>query len=85
MPTQGEITVPMLAKLLGVSRITVYRRVKRGEIAARKVGKTYIITDQTVREILGGEISNRTKTQIDTAVRKVVSEYGDVLKQLGRE
>ena len=85
MPTVGDITVPMLAKILGVSRITIYRHVKKGDIPARKVGKTYIITDQTVKDILGKKTSDRTKTQIEAAVEKTVADYGDLLKQLGSE
>jgi len=81
----GEITIPMLAKLLGVSRITVYKRVKRGDIPARKIGKMYVITDRTVMDLLGKGVSSRTRQQIETAVRKTVSDYGDLLKRLGSE
>jgi excisionase family DNA binding protein len=75
----------MLARLLGVSRITVYKRVKRGEIPATRVGRMYVINDRTVRDIIGGEVSSLTKQQIDSAVHKTMSEYGDLLKQLGSE
>jgi excisionase family DNA binding protein len=75
----------MLAKLLGVSRITVYKRVKRGDIPARKIGKMYVITDRTVMDLLGKGVSSRTRQQIETAVRKTVSDYGDLLKRLGSE
>jgi len=81
----GEITIPMLAKLLGVSRITVYKRVKRGDIPARKIGKMYVITDRTVMDLLGKGVSSRTRQQIENAVRKTVSDYGDLLKRLGSE
>lgn len=37
------ISIPQLAKELGVSRITIYKRVKQGLIAARKVGRNYVI------------------------------------------
>ena len=39
------ITIPELAKLLGVSRIAIYKRVKKGQIPATKIGRTYVITD----------------------------------------
>ena len=80
-----EITIPALANLLGVTRVTIYRRVKRGDIPARKIGKMYVITDAVVQEILGKQTSDRTKRQIDTAVRKTVSDYGKLLKELGKE
>ena len=85
MPAQDELTISMLAKRLGVSRTVVWRRVKRGEIAARMVGKTYVITDPTVREMLDGKLNDQAKKQIEAAVLKTISEYGDVLKKLGRE
>jgi len=33
------ITIPELAKILGVSRIAIYNRVKKGEIPATKAGE----------------------------------------------
>lgn len=85
MPKEKYITVPELAKLLGVSRITIYNRVKKGQIPATKVGKTYVITDETVANILGKKMTGKEKQQIDAAVRKTVREYGEVLKKLGKE
>ncbi|MBN1270109.1 MAG: helix-turn-helix domain-containing protein [Kiritimatiellae bacterium] len=79
------VTIPELAALLGVSRITIYNRVKKGQIPATKVGKTYIITDKTVADVLGGKLTDRGKARIDAAVRKTVREYGELLKKLGRE
>jgi len=37
-------SVPELAKILGVSRQEIVRRIWRGFIKAEKVGKQYIIT-----------------------------------------
>ena len=85
MPGKEYITIPELARLLGVSRITIYNRVKKGQILAKKIGRTYIITDETIREILGKKITTREKKRIDASVRKTVREYGEVLKMLGRE
>jgi excisionase family DNA binding protein len=79
------ITIPELAKLLGVSRIAIYKRVKKGQIPARKIGRTYVITDQTIANILGKKVTRKGKERIDAAVRKTVREYGEVLKQLGKE
>ncbi|MDP2983763.1 MAG: helix-turn-helix domain-containing protein [Candidatus Latescibacter sp.] len=85
MPTKEYITIPELAKLLGVSRITIYNRVKKGEILAEKIGRIYIITDETIREILGKKVTTKEKKRIEASVRRTVREYGDVLKKLGRE
>jgi excisionase family DNA binding protein len=85
MVKEKYLTVPELAKLLGVSRIAIYNRVKKGEIPATKIGKTYVITDQMIANILGKEVTKEGKERIDAAVRKTVQEYGEVLKQLGKE
>lgn len=85
MDANKYITIPMLAELLGVSRIAIYKRVKKGEIPAIKIGRTYVITDQTVSKILGTKITPKGKKRIDDALRRTVREYGEVLKKLGRE
>ena len=78
-------TIPELAELLGVSRIAIYNRVRKGQIPATKIGRTYVITNQTITNILGGVVNKSGKKRIDAAVRKTVREYGQVLKKLGRE
>jgi excisionase family DNA binding protein len=85
MTNEKYITIPELAKLLGVSRIAIYNRVKKGQIPATRIGRTYVITDQTIANILGKEVSKTQKQRIDAAVRKTVQEYGEVLKLLGKE
>ena len=85
MTTEKYITIPKLAELLGISRIAVFKRVKKGQIPATKIGKTYIITDQTVMQVLGKETTDKGKKRIDDAVRKTILEYGDVLAKLSKE
>ena len=85
MADEKYLTIPELAKLLGVSRIAIYNRVKKGQIPATRIGRTYVIKDQTISNILGNKVTRRGKQRIDAAVRKTVQEYGEVLKQLGKE
>jgi excisionase family DNA binding protein len=85
MADKKYITIPELAKLLGVSRIAIYNRVKKGQIPATKIGRTYVITDRTITDILAKEVTTKGKKRIDAAVQKTVREYGDVLKQLSKE
>ena len=85
MADKKYVTIPELAKLLGVSRIAVYNRVKKGQIPAIKIGRTYVITDRTVTDILGKEVTKKGKERINAAVQKTVRQYGDVLKQLSKE
>ncbi len=80
------ISLPELAKILGISRIAVYKKVKKGEIKAVKIGGNYAVP---MGRILGaGEgltLPTAEKKEIEKAVKKTVSEYGEVLKKLGRE
>jgi excisionase family DNA binding protein len=85
MVNEKYVTIPELAKLLGVSRIAIYKRVKKGQIPATKIGRTYVITDRTIADILGKKVTEKGKKRIDAAVRKTVREYGEVLRQLGKE
>jgi len=85
MVEQKYITIPQLAKLLGLSRIEVYRKVRKGQIPAIRIGRNYAISDRDVARILGEEISNEDKDQIEEAVKKVVKDYGEVLKRLSKE
>jgi len=85
MAIEKYITIPELAKFLGVSRIAIYNRVKKGQIPATKIGRTYVITDQTIADILGKQLTGRGKKRIDAAIHKTVQEYGEVLKQLAKE
>jgi excisionase family DNA binding protein len=85
MVTDNAVTIPQLAKMLGLSRIAVYKKVKAGQIPATKVGRFYVISDRTVNEVLNKTLHARDKQRVDRAVKKVVRDYGDVLKRLARE
>jgi excisionase family DNA binding protein len=78
------ISVAEAAKLLGISRMQVVRKIQKGEIKARRVGRAYAID----RDQLGGifrRISEKERKQVDKAVEKVLSKYGDVIRKLGAE
>ena len=85
MVNEKYITIPQLAKLLGLSRIEVYRRVRKGQIKAEQIGRMYVIKDKEVAHILGKKPTAKDKGQIEKAVKKAVKEYGDVLRKLGEE
>jgi excisionase family DNA binding protein len=72
------------AKILGVSRVTLFNRIKSGEIEATKVGRNYIIPRDEIMNIAKkkGELSDKKMTEIDKGVDRVVSQYGETLKLL---
>ncbi len=47
-------SVPEVAKMLGVSRQEIVRRIWRGFINAEKVGRDYIITKREVEKLKKG-------------------------------
>ena len=74
-----------VARLLGISRIAVFKKIKSGEIRARRVGRSFVVAKSDLPEVLGDVLGNSRKSLIEKAVRKTVKEYGQTLKLLGRE
>ncbi|MFO8052834.1 MAG: helix-turn-helix domain-containing protein [Candidatus Omnitrophota bacterium] len=85
MKDKEYYTIPELAEILGISRIAAYKKVKKGQIKAKKVGKIYAIPKKYVASVLGKELSEIEKKEIEKAVKKTVKEYGEALKLLGKE
>lgn len=83
------ISVAELAKMLGISRIAVFNKIKKGQIPAEKIGRSYAISMEHVNEIISGAnlnvLTKDKKEEIKKAVEKVVKEYGETLKLLGKE
>jgi len=85
MKNQEFITTAELAKILGISRIAVFKRIKRGQVKAIRVGKNFVIPKDSLPEVLGRVLSEKNKREIETAVKKTVKEYGQTLRLLGNE
>jgi len=85
MKSKKYLTIPEVAKLLGVSRIAIYNKVKKGKIKATKIGRNYAISKKYIYNILKDSLDETKKKEITDAVKRTVDEYGEVLKLLGRE
>ncbi len=85
MKKQDYLTIPQAAKLLGISRIAVYKKVKSGQIKARKVGRNYLIQQSITGGSTGRPLSANEKRRVDDVIRRVVKEYGETLRLLGKE
>lgn len=72
------------AKILGISRMQVVRKIKSGEIKANRVGRSFVIPINELNPIFKTSSADELR-RIEKGVEKVVEEYGDVLKKLGRE
>lgn len=74
-----------VAKMLGISRIAVFKKVKKGEIPAQKVGRNFVIARRDLPTILGSVLKEASRREIERAVHKTVREYGETLRLLGKE
>lgn len=85
MGTNEYISIAQFAKALGVSRIAVYKKIKKGQIKAIRIGRSFAIPAKYLTDIAGKTLSEKAKKIIDEAVKKTFIEYGELLKLLGRE
>lgn len=83
MPTY--ISTTEAAKRLGISRIAVFKQIQQGKIVARKVGRNFAIDERLLGHNLSQPLRPKGKRSIELAVRKVVRDYGETLRLLGRE
>lgn len=74
-----------VAKLLGLSRIAVFKKVQSGVIKATKVGRTYVIAQADLPEVLQSSVSRARQREIQAVVGRVVKEYGETLRLLEQE
>lgn len=74
-----------LANLLGISRVAVFQKIKHGDIPAKKAGRNFVIAKKDIDYLLSKELTRGEKQEIDIAVDRVIEEYGETLKLLGKE
>ncbi len=84
MGNKRVMSTTELGKILGISRIAIFKKIKKGQIRAVKAGRNYAISCKDV-PILSKKTSKEKKWIIEQAVKKTVSEYGETLRLLGRE
>jgi len=78
-------SAPEVAKILGISRIAVFKKIKKGEVAAEKVGRNFVVSRNEVFKLLGTVLSDEEKERIERAVKKATTEYGKAFRLLGKE
>jgi len=85
MDKNEYLSISQFAKIIGVSRIAIYKKIKKGQIEATRIGRSFVIPKKYLTDIVGKTLSEKDKKIIDEAVKKTFKEYGEVLKLLGRE
>jgi excisionase family DNA binding protein len=84
MEEKNLISTTELAKILGISHVAVYKKIKSGKIKAEKIGRNFVIDKRDLNNILSGELTQDSREEIEEAVKKTVEEYGEALKKLGK-
>ena len=79
------LTIPQLAKTLGLTRQRVHQLVKEGKIPAEKVRNTYIIVEQEVLDILNKDITANDKAFNRKIIKKAMKQYKETFKRLAKE
>ncbi len=72
-----------LAKILNISKVAVYKKIKKGEIKATKVDGNYVINKKDLG-IFKDKLTKKEKLEIDKAINKIMKEYGETLKMLSK-
>ncbi|MFC1770356.1 helix-turn-helix domain-containing protein [Candidatus Margulisiibacteriota bacterium] len=88
MSKKDYFSIAEVAKMLGISRTAVYKKVKKGQIQAVRIGRSFAINDKVVNKIINvrvGAINKKEKRDIDKVVARAIDEYGETLKKLGSE
>lgn len=85
MANKEFVTTSELATILGISRIAVFKKIKKGQIKAIRAGKNFLIPKESIPEVLGRVLSEADKREIEAAVKKTVQEYAETLRLLGKE
>ncbi len=83
MTKQKILSTSEAAKILGVSRVTVFNRIKNGQIKAKKIGRNFIIPRSELGGFLTRKLTPEGKRKIEEAVQKTAKEYGETLRLLG--
>ena len=60
-----------VAKLLGISRIAVFKKIKSGNMKARKIGRNFAV-DRKDLDVLGTVLRDDKKQEIERTVQKTV-------------
>ena len=83
--TKEFLSIPEAARLMGITRIALYKQVTGGKVKATRVGRNFVIARKDLSIFSEGTLNEETKKQIEAGVKKVVKQYGETLRLLGNE
>lgn len=83
--TKKYYSTSEVARILHISRISVFNRIRKSKLKAEKIGRNYIVSHESLLEALGKSIGQEKKESIEKALDKALEEYEEVFRKLGRE
>jgi len=81
---ENLVSTAEAAKILGISRVAVFNRIKKGEIKAWKVGRNYVVDKRSLGTVFQ-DLTPSQKERVEAAVDKVVKDFGPALRRLAGE
>lgn len=85
MENKEYMSIPEVAKLIGLTRQAIHKKVKKGQIKAIRIGRNYAIPIRDLIGMINKNLQDEDKDKIRNIVKRVVKEYGEALKLLGDE
>ena len=85
MISKDYISTSEVAKILGISRQAVLKKIESNEIAAEKIGRNFVIPKKDILEIAGKILGENRKQESETSLDKTIKDYGEAIKKLGEE
>lgn len=74
-----------VGKCLGISRIAVFKKIKSGQIPARKIGRNYAVLREDLKALMGSALTTTQKEDIKKVVKRATKEYRDTFERLAKE
>lgn len=79
------LTVIQAAKAMNMTRAAVYKKIRNGQIDVENIHGRFLIPAEGIDVHQSGALTDKGRGEIDKSVAKVVKEYGETLKLLGKE
>lgn len=74
-----------VARILNLSRTSIFQQIKRGKIKAIKVGRNFVISHDSLLEALGKRVGTVKKQEIEDAIDMAMKHYEGTFRRLSRE
>ena len=77
-------SVPEAAKILGISRVAVFRKVKSGKIDAIRIGRNYAIPVERLPYVKNKELTEKEEGVMNKTVTETIDEFAETIKELSK-